>query len=48
MRQLITKIPANFTLARAEMRSVLNLEKTEVTYQMEVQIDCLHRRVFDI
>ena len=33
---------------RQLMRESLNLESTKTLYEMEVEIDYLHRRVFDV
>ncbi|MEP0176268.1 MAG: hypothetical protein ABJH28_18010 [Paraglaciecola sp.] len=42
------EMAANYELARAKMHNALNIEKTEVIFQMEVEIDYLQRRAFDI
>ena len=39
---------AAYEQQRQLMRDSLNLESTKTLYEMEVEIDYLHRRVFDV
>ena len=42
------EMSAAYEQQRQLMRESLNLESTKTLYEMEVEIDYLHRRVFDV
>ncbi|MBT3136378.1 antibiotic biosynthesis monooxygenase [Alteromonas sp. ALT199] len=42
------EMSAEYEEYRTKMRDSLNLESTKILYEMEVEVDYLHRRVFDV